>query len=164
MMIGKVYVDRWDSRATCQEMTGSGYGAQKAYIDMGGCGFFAIFNMFKSKRYHRGYDYHAPKDGRRVPTSDEDRGLWVAEPVRDFFFWSSSIGHSAALVTSLVYSFATPVTRFAATVPRPATTVLATAIPSSTVVVSLSATATHHPHVPAHNSDHSCLLPDATIL
>ncbi|GMP63655.1 hypothetical protein CsSME_00025261 [Camellia sinensis var. sinensis] len=47
---------------------------------MGGCGFFAIFNMFKSKRYHRGYDYHAPKDGRRVPTSDEDRGLWVAEP------------------------------------------------------------------------------------
>ncbi|KAF5939889.1 hypothetical protein HYC85_021056 [Camellia sinensis] len=28
-MIGKVYADRWDSRATCQEMTGSGYGAQK---------------------------------------------------------------------------------------------------------------------------------------
>ncbi|KAF5931351.1 hypothetical protein HYC85_032224 [Camellia sinensis] len=30
-MIGKVYADKWDSGATCQEMTGSGYGAQRVY-------------------------------------------------------------------------------------------------------------------------------------
>ncbi|GMP63656.1 hypothetical protein CsSME_00025262 [Camellia sinensis var. sinensis] len=50
---------------------------------MGGCGFFAIFNIFKSKRYHRGDDYYAWDDSMKAYKawpSDEDRGLWVAEP------------------------------------------------------------------------------------